>query len=50
MTLQELSDKIGVDPIDLVGDEEEAEYWLHEDISGTIFYQDLLAQMPDDLK
>lgn len=43
ITLKQLSDKLGVHPYDLTGDEELAEDLMHEDITDTIFYQELLA-------
>lgn len=46
MTLRQLSDKVGVDAIDLVGDEEAAQEWMDLDISHTIFYQEI-ALMPE---
>lgn len=42
MTLRQLSDKLGVHPYDLVGDEELAEELMHEDITDTIFYRELM--------
>jgi hypothetical protein len=41
MTLKQLSDVLGVHPYDLVGDEELAEELMHENITDTIFYQEL---------
>jgi hypothetical protein len=41
MTLKQLSNKIGVHPYDLVGDEELAEELMNSDIESTIFYQEL---------
>lgn len=41
MTLREVCDKLGVHPYDLVGDEELAEELMNEDISDTIFFQEL---------
>lgn len=41
MTLKELSDKIGVHPYDLVGDTDLADDMMHEDITDTIFYDEL---------
>lgn len=41
MTLKELSDKLGVHPYDLVGDEELADELMNSDISDTVFYQEL---------
>lgn len=41
MTLREVSDKLGVHPYDLVGDEELAEELMNEDITDTIFFQEL---------
>ena len=45
MTLKQLSNKVGVHPYDLVGDEELAEELLHTDITDTIFFQELKAIM-----
>lgn len=44
MTLKELSDKLGVHPYDIVGDEELAEELMHSDINDTAFYQDLKSE------
>lgn len=41
MTLRQLSDKLGVHPYDLVGDDELADELMDEDITDTIFYQEL---------
>lgn len=41
MTLKQLSDKLGVHPYDLVGDEELADELMNSDIEDTIFYQEL---------
>jgi hypothetical protein len=41
MTLKQLTDKLGVHPYDLVGDEELADELMNEDITDTIFYQEL---------
>lgn len=46
MTLKQLSDKLGVHPYDLTGDAELAEELMHEDITDTMFYQEL-AQMEE---
>ena len=42
MTLQQLSDKLGIHPYDIVGDDELADELMHQDISDTVFYQDLV--------
>lgn len=42
MTLQQLSTKLGVHPYDLVGEDELADELMHEDITDTMFYQELL--------
>lgn len=41
MTLKQLSDKLGVHPYDLVGDEELADELMNENIEHTMFYQEL---------
>lgn len=41
MTLRQLSDKLGVHPYDLVGDEELADELMNEDITNTVFFQEL---------
>jgi len=41
MTLKELSDKLEVHPYDLVGDEELADELMDEDITDTMFFQEL---------
>lgn len=41
MTLREVSDKLGVHPYDLIGDEELAEELMDEDISDTPFFLEL---------
>lgn len=48
MTLKKLSDTLEVHPYDLVGDEELANELMHEDITDTIFFQELLQNA--DLK
>lgn len=47
MTLKQLSDKVGVHPYDIVGDSEFADEIMNEDITDTIFYQELVAEMPE---
>ncbi len=47
MTLQQLSDKLGVHPYDLVGDAELADELMHEDIRDTIFYKELKQYEPE---
>lgn len=44
MTLKKLSDTLGVHPYDLVGDEELADELMHEDITDTMFYQELIHE------
>lgn len=46
MTLKQLSNKLGVHPYDLTGDAELADELMHQDITDTIFYQELAA-MPE---
>lgn len=41
MTLKQLSNKLEVHPYDLVGDEELADELMNEDITDTIFFQEL---------
>lgn len=41
MTLKQLCDKIGIHPYDAVPDQEEADYYMNEDITDTIFYQEM---------
>lgn len=41
MTLKQLSNKLGIHPYDITGDAELAEELMHEDISDTIFFEDL---------
>lgn len=41
MTLRELTNKLEVHPYDLVGDEELADELMDEDITDTIFFQEL---------
>lgn len=41
MTLKVLSEKLGVHPYDLVGDEDLADELMNEDITDTIFFQEL---------
>jgi hypothetical protein len=43
MTLKQLSDKVNVHPYDLTGDADLAEELMHEDITDTMFYQDVKA-------
>lgn len=50
MTLQELSDKIGVHPYDIVGDDELADTLMHEDITESIFYQELIEYYPQEVQ
>lgn len=46
MTLKQLSEKFGVHPYDLTGDAELADELMNEDITDTMFYQELAA-MPE---
>lgn len=41
MTLRQLSDKLEVHPYDLVGDSELADELMDEDITDTVFFQEL---------
>lgn len=41
MTLKQLSKKVGVDPYDLVGDNELADELMNQDITDTIFYNEI---------
>jgi hypothetical protein len=41
MTLKQLSNKLGVHPYDLVGDEELADELMDQNIEDTMFYQEL---------
>lgn len=41
MTLKQLADKIGVHPDDLTGDAELSEDLMNEDITDTMFFQDI---------
>lgn len=47
MTLKQLSDKLGVHPYDIVGDGELADELMNEDITDTIFYQELKQYEPE---
>ena len=44
MTLKKLCDKLGIHPYDLVGDDELADDLMFEDITDTIFYQEILDE------
>jgi hypothetical protein len=46
ITLKQLSEKLGVHPYDLTGDAEFAEEIMNEDITDTIFYQELKELEP----
>lgn len=51
ITLKQFADKLGVHPYDIVGDADEAEILMHEDITDTIFYEemgDILKDLPDE--
>lgn len=39
-TLKQLADKLGVHPYDLHPDEDEVDFWMNEDITHTILYQE----------
>ena len=44
MTLKQLCDQLGIHPYDLTGDEEWTDNMLDEDITDTIFYQEILDE------
>lgn len=46
MTLKQLSNRLGVHPYDLVGDEELADDLMNSDITETVFFQDLCEIEP----